>query len=622
VSTSSAPNFLLSASPASLSVATGGSVTSQIGVVPINGLNATIYLTLGGLPTGVTATLNGDTLTVSASSSAQVGEYSFLLTGTTGTITNTITIPLTVGPAYNASAIATAGTAPANGGFDGNGDAYSSSLLGGSVLWNGVTFPIGPANGLDAVDNSKVAVAAGNYTSISLLGAASGGNQTGTLVATYTDGSTTSFSQTFSNWVQTTPTVTQTNESVALAMTSYIDGTTLTAVSGSTYNLYGYSFPLNSAKTLQSITLPSSAAIKILSIVPVVATPVSLSSAFNVYGIFTDGTAVTNGGYDGQGYAYSSNLLGTSVLWNGTTFGMGPANTLDAVGNATITLPAGKYSALNLLGSATNGKQTGTLLVTYSDGSTTSFTQSFSDWDVPSPPATQTGESLARGMAYRDVGTTTNSYSGQTVNVYGYGFPLNSAKTVASLTLPADTNIKSLAMSLLTTSSGLLNQTISFNAIPAQVVGGTLTPTATASSGLPVTFTVVQNGNCSVSGSVVTFLNAGACGIIANQAGNATYAAAPSVGQVVQVNPPSQQSQTITFNPIPAQVVGGNLTVSATASSGLPVSFIIVPNGNCSISGNVVTFLNVGNCGVIATQAGNSSYSAAPEVGQIIVVNQ
>jgi hypothetical protein len=310
-----------------------------------------------------------------------------------------------------------------------------------------VTFPIGPANAPDAVDNAKVAVAAGNYTSISLLGAASGGSQTGTLVATYTDGTTTSFSQTFSNWVQTTPTVTQTNESVALAMSSYIDGTTLTTVSGSTYNLYGYSFPLNSAKTLQSITLPSSTAIKILSIVPVVATPVSLSSAFNVYGIFTDGTNVTNGGYDGQGYAYSSNLLGTSVLWNGTTFGMGPANALDAVGNATITLPSGKYSALNLLGSATNGKQAGTLLVTYSDGSTTSFTQSFSDWDVPSPPATQAGESLARGMAYRDVGTTTNSYSGQTVNVYGYGFPLNSAKTVASLTLPADTNIKSLAMS-------------------------------------------------------------------------------------------------------------------------------------------------------------------------------
>jgi hypothetical protein len=82
------------------------------------------------------------------------------------------------------------------------------------------------------------------------------------------------------------------------------------------------------------------------------------------------------------------------------------------------------------------------------------------------------------------------------------------------------------------------------------------------------------------------------------------------------------KSQTITFNPIPAQTVGKSLTVNATASSGLAVTFVIVQNGNCSISGNVVKFLNVGNCGVIATQAGNSTYAAAPAVGQVIVVNR
>jgi hypothetical protein len=161
-------------------------------------------------------------------------------------------------------------------------------------------------------------------------------------------------------------------------------------------------------------------------------------------------------------------------------------------------------------------------------------------------------------------------------------------------------------------------QTISFGSIPQQHVGGTLTVSATASSGLPVTFTVVQNGNCSVSGNVVTFLNVGNCGVIANQAGNNVYAAAPQVGQIVVVNNPV--SQTITFGSLPNEKVGSQLTVSATASSGLPVSFTVVQNGNCSISGNVVTFLNVGNCGVIASQAGNNIYSAAPQVGQIAVV--
>ena len=80
------------------------------------------------------------------------------------------------------------------------------------------------------------------------------------------------------------------------------------------------------------------------------------------------------------------------------------------------------------------------------------------------------------------------------------------------------------------------------------------------------------------------------------------------------------QSQTITFNAIPSQNVGGTLTVSATASSGLAVSFTIVQNGNCSINGSVVTFLNVGNCGVIANQAGNSNYSVAAQVTETVSV--
>jgi hypothetical protein len=162
-------------------------------------------------------------------------------------------------------------------------------------------------------------------------------------------------------------------------------------------------------------------------------------------------------------------------------------------------------------------------------------------------------------------------------------------------------------------------QTIAFGAIPQQHVGGTLTVSATASSGLPVTFSLVPNGNCSVSGDVVTFLNTGNCGVLANQPGNNIYSAAPQVGQIVVVNNPV--SQTITFGSLPSETVGATLTVSATASSGLPVTFSVVPNGNCSVSGNVVTFLNTGNCGVLANQPGNNIYSAAAQVGQIVTVN-
>ncbi len=93
------------------------------------------------------------------------------------------------------------------------------------------------------------------------------------------------------------------------------------------------------------------------------------------------------------------------------------------------------------------------------------------------------------------------------------------------------------------------------------------------------------------------------------------------VGSFTLTVPGTQNSQTITFNAIGAQNVGASIALSATASSGLPVSFSIVPNGNCSLSGSTVTFLNVGNCGVIASQAGNGFYAAAPNVGQVIVIN-
>jgi hypothetical protein len=171
------------------------------------------------------------------------------------------------------------------------------------------------------------------------------------------------------------------------------------------------------------------------------------------------------------------------------------------------------------------------------------------------------------------------------------------------------------------TSPALKPQAINFNTIPPQTIGTTLDLNASASSGLPVTFKVVPNGNCLLTGNAVAFVNTGACGIIANQAGsNGAYTGAPAIGQVVTVNS-QPSSQTITFNAIPPQKVGTSLVLSATASSALPITYVVVPNGNCSVSGNTVTFLNQGVCGVVATQNGDGSYTPAVAVGQGIWVN-
>jgi ribosomal protein S11 len=163
-------------------------------------------------------------------------------------------------------------------------------------------------------------------------------------------------------------------------------------------------------------------------------------------------------------------------------------------------------------------------------------------------------------------------------------------------------------------------QTITFAAPGSKASGTTVALTATASSGLSVSFSSSTTSVCTVSGSTATLLAAGTCTIVASQPGNSVYSAATPVTQSFTVTA-TLKSQVITFNAIPAQILGRRLTLSATASSGLAVSFSIVQNGTCSISGNVVTFTNIGTCGVTANQAGNSVYAAAPAVKQNIVVN-
>ena len=162
------------------------------------------------------------------------------------------------------------------------------------------------------------------------------------------------------------------------------------------------------------------------------------------------------------------------------------------------------------------------------------------------------------------------------------------------------------------------SQTITFNPIPTQTAGTTLTLTATASSGLPVSYTPSDTTICAVSGNVASFVAAGNCTITASQPGDNDYAPATPVPQTFAV---TAVAQTITFGPIPTQTVGTPLTLNATASSGLPVSYTPSDTTICTVSGNVATFIAAGNCTITASQAGNATYAPAAPVAQTITVN-
>jgi hypothetical protein len=74
-------------------------------------------------------------------------------------------------------------------------------------------------------------------------------------------------------------------------------------------------------------------------------------------------------------------------------------------------------------------------------------------------------------------------------------------------------------------------------------------------------------------------------------------------------------AQAITFAQPASQVMSsGALTVAPTADSGLTVSLASTTTGVCTVSGFVVTFVSIGNCSLTASQAGDSTYSAATNV--------
>jgi len=136
-----------------------------------------------------------------------------------------------------------------------------------------------------------------------------------------------------------------------------------------------------------------------------------------------------------------------------------------------------------------------------------------------------------------------------------------------------------------------------------------LDPVATTNAtGLSVTYTSTTPAVCSISGTTVTMITGGTCTITASQAGNDTYLPATPVSQSITIDKASQTVTITSVDPSPA-LVGDTYTVTASASSGLPISSFTAGSATvCTISGAVVTFVGNGNCIVGAVQSGNTSY--------------
>jgi hypothetical protein len=162
------------------------------------------------------------------------------------------------------------------------------------------------------------------------------------------------------------------------------------------------------------------------------------------------------------------------------------------------------------------------------------------------------------------------------------------------------------AQLLMHSMSSKQSQTITFADPGPQTYGTSLPLSATASSGLPVTF-VASAGPVSIANGVATFTGTGSVTITAVQAGDGTYSAAPSVVRTFNVGSASQP--TVTLSPSTVTINVGE-AVAFTASSGL-TSYVWGGSASGSEATQSVTFNSVGifNVTVYAKAEGNFAQS-------------
>lgn len=172
---------------------------------------------------------------------------------------------------------------------------------------------------------------------------------------------------------------------------------------------------------------------------------------------------------------------------------------------------------------------------------------------------TATGDALAAGDSFALFGATTyaGSFTTITLPALGSGLAWDSSQIATSGTI-----------AIVSTGTP---QTITFGALASKNFGDApFTLTATASSGLPVSFASSNASVVAISGNTATITGAGVATITASQAGNGTYAAAADVTQSLTVNAIAPTLSTTT----PGSITSSGATSGGTISSdgGTPVT--------------------------------------------------
>ncbi|AYL96253.1 gliding motility-associated C-terminal domain-containing protein [Mucilaginibacter celer] len=216
-------------------------------------------------------------------------------------------------------------------------------------------------------------------------------------------------------------------------------------------------------------------------------------------------------------------------------------------------------------------------------------------------------------LTYTSSDTTVASIVAGKVHLKKTGTTILSASQAGNISFKVATTVKQT----LTVAKG--DQTIAFAALPVKTYGSAdFAVSATATSGLPVTFTSADTTIASIVNGKIHIKAAGKCNIKASQAGNSNYNAAKDSIQVLTINKTGQQ---IGFPAIPSLAVGAyDYTPTAIATSNLPLTYTSSNTAVATIINGRIHAVAPGTAIITATQAGNNNYTAAVAQTQTVTI--
>ncbi len=207
-------------------------------------------------------------------------------------------------------------------------------------------------------------------------------------------------------------------------------------------------------------------------------------------------------------------------------------------------------------------------------------------------------------------------------SVEGNMIVINSAGTVTiTAAQPGDDNYNPAADQIRELTVNRAGQTITFGELAGSVYGDPdFALDATATSGLQVSFASSNEAVATVDGTSVHITGAGTAIITASQAGDENYLPATGVSRTLTVD---KASQTIVLGPIGVHIYGDpDFNLSATASSGLSVSFSSSNPDVAVVTGGTVHITGAGSTLITASQSGDDNYNAAPDVVHMLNVEK